>query len=161
MNFTNTPTNFTSNLIALPEKCDKCGDIYEILRDNLTGQAFGKCAKCINHELSASSEMPSEIYTCFKPRFDAIYRWMASLVRKNPPSFIMDEISKLVGIVDRFEDDLKRFHAHEKPPLTCVCRNQAKQNCLACDKPVCRSCIDGYNTTGVVCKECARCPTGY
>jgi hypothetical protein len=48
MNFNNTPTNFTSSLIALIEHCDKCGNNYEILRDSLTDEVFGECAICKN-----------------------------------------------------------------------------------------------------------------
>lgn len=73
---------------------------------------------------------------------------------------ILSEIAEIKKDIQAIKNMLQEA-IQRKPQLACVCGNNAQQNCLACDKPVCRPCIDGYNTTGVVCKECARCPTGY
>lgn len=73
---------------------------------------------------------------------------------------LLSELAEIKKDIQAIKNMLQE-QAQKKSPLTCVCGNQAKENCLGCDKPVCRPCIDGYNTTGVICKGCARCPTGY
>lgn len=105
-----------------------------------------KTTKCIycgdNEELSANPLAYPVVYP--DKHVDNIFSEIA-------------EIKKDIRVIKSLLEKNER----ERQTLTCVCGNKAKENCLACDKPVCRPCIDGYNTTGVVCKECARCPTGY
>lgn len=164
MNFTNTPMNFTSSLISLPEHCDKCGDNYEILRDSLTGEVFGECPKCKN--MASKKQDASTILS----ELAEIKKYIEAILMKinKKEKQLRVEHGETVEFCNTCHYHyITPYHKNcprcgqKKPTLTCVCGNKAKQDCLCCHKPVCRPCIDGYNTEGVVCKECARCSAGY